>query len=178
MEIEVVETIKTEQGFQEIRKIIDESVFLRLYGEDDFKILKHNGQVGDVIGQGKTYRAKILTAKQVFEDAKKEYLKTKTEYDELYAKLVEANKPIHNALEQGKISVDEWAWKTTDNEFELGFVDAQERLIKAGSRLIAAGRAYLEEKLTEEQKENIKVVWDCKFHSVREKLINLLLRLE
>jgi hypothetical protein len=47
-----------------VEATIDEYDFIRLYGVDDFKILMHNGEVGDVIGQGKWYRAKIIKQNQ------------------------------------------------------------------------------------------------------------------
>jgi phosphoribosylamine-glycine ligase len=60
MLIEVVES-RTVNGKEiTVKATIDEYEFIRLYGEQDFKILMHNGEVGDVIGQGKWYRAKII----------------------------------------------------------------------------------------------------------------------
>jgi len=60
MLIEVVEG-RTVNGEEiTVKATIDEYEFIRLYGVDDFKILMHNGEVGDVIGQGKWYRAKII----------------------------------------------------------------------------------------------------------------------
>jgi phosphoribosylamine-glycine ligase len=60
MLIEVVEG-RTVNGEEiTVKATIDEYDFIRLYGADDFKILMHNGEVGDVIGQGKWYRAKII----------------------------------------------------------------------------------------------------------------------
>jgi phosphoribosylamine-glycine ligase len=60
MLIEVVEG-RTVNGEEiTVKATIDEYDFIRLYGVDDFKILMHNGEVGDVIGQGKWYRAKII----------------------------------------------------------------------------------------------------------------------
>jgi phosphoribosylamine-glycine ligase len=59
MLIEVVEG-RTVNGEEiTVKATIDEYEFIRLYGVDDFKILMHNGEVGDVIGEGKWYRAKI-----------------------------------------------------------------------------------------------------------------------
>jgi hypothetical protein len=60
MLIEVVEG-RTVNGEEiTVKATIDEYDFIRLYGEQDFKILMHNGEVGDVIGEGKWYRAKII----------------------------------------------------------------------------------------------------------------------
>jgi hypothetical protein len=42
-----------------VKATIDEDEFIRLYGEQDFLILIHEGKVGDVIGQGIWYRAKV-----------------------------------------------------------------------------------------------------------------------
>lgn len=180
MEIEVTECVETEQGIREVKGVIDEKQFLKLYGEDDLKILLDAGAVGDVIGQGKWYRARILTSvtKQDFENVKLEYLKVKAEYDAVFKKVLEANKSINDAFENGQLSADEWAWKTTDNEFRFGLDIVQEKLVKAENKLIAVGRAYLEQKLTSEQLEAIKVIWECKFPTIREKLVNLLLRVD
>jgi hypothetical protein len=56
MEIQVIESTN---GY-EIQDIINESEFIRLYGVWDFTRLKQNGEVGDVIGQRKWYKAKVI----------------------------------------------------------------------------------------------------------------------
>jgi phosphoribosylamine-glycine ligase len=60
MLIEVVEGRTVNGEETTVKATIDEYDFIRLYGEQDFKILMHNGEVGDVIGEGKWYRAKII----------------------------------------------------------------------------------------------------------------------
>jgi phosphoribosylamine-glycine ligase len=64
MLIEVVECITINGKEITVKATIDEYDFIRLYGADDFKILMHNGEVGDVIGQGKWYRAKVIKQNQ------------------------------------------------------------------------------------------------------------------
>jgi hypothetical protein len=48
------------KGLQEVKEVIGKRRFVKLYGETDFAMLRHNGSVSDVIGQGKWYRAKII----------------------------------------------------------------------------------------------------------------------
>lgn len=60
MQIEVVESRQMSKGLQEVKEVIGKRRFVKLYGETDFAMLRHNGSVSDVIGQGKWYRAKII----------------------------------------------------------------------------------------------------------------------
>lgn len=57
MKIEVTEGTY-DGGF--VQQVIDEKRFVKLYGKDDLKRLKNNRSVGDVIGQNRWYRAKLL----------------------------------------------------------------------------------------------------------------------
>jgi methionyl-tRNA formyltransferase len=91
----------------------------------------------------------------------------------------EINRIYDEKLDKGEISVDEWAEKTTDTEFEIGLDDTLEELRKAEDRLIDLGRKVLEQNLTEEQKRKVAVIWEyCKFSPIREKVIDALLRLQ
>jgi hypothetical protein len=61
MEIEVLETVSIGDREITVKTIIDEYEFIRLYGEQDFRILVKKGKVGDTIGERKTYYARLLT---------------------------------------------------------------------------------------------------------------------
>jgi hypothetical protein len=60
MEIEVSETVTVDGREVTVKVTIDEYEFVRLYGEQDFRILVKKGQVGDVIGEKKTYYARLI----------------------------------------------------------------------------------------------------------------------
>jgi predicted nucleic acid-binding Zn-ribbon protein len=114
-----------------------------------------------------------------FEESKKEYLEKKLRYELLLKKASKINRVYDEKLERGEITVDEWAEKTTDTEFEIGLDEALEELRRAEDRLIDLGRKVLEQNLTEEQKREIAIVWEyCKFSPIREKVIDVLLRFE
>jgi phosphoribosylamine-glycine ligase len=63
MEIEVSETVTVDGREVTVKAVVDEYEFIRLYGEQDFRILVKKGKVGDVIGEKKTYYARLLTIK-------------------------------------------------------------------------------------------------------------------
>jgi hypothetical protein len=67
-------------------------------------------------------------------------------------------------------TVNEWAEKTTDIEFDMGLVEAKERLIKAEDKLINAGRRLSETRITSEEVEKIREVWDCRSVTIRKRL--------
>jgi hypothetical protein len=114
-----------------------------------------------------------------FEEVKKDYFEKKLRYELLRKKASEINRIYDEKLDKGEISVDEWAEKTTDTEFEIGLDDTLEELRKAEDRLIDLGRKVLEQNLTEEQKRKVAVIWEyCKFSPIREKVIDALLRLQ
>jgi hypothetical protein len=83
---------------------------------------------------------------------------------------------LDELMENGVITVDEWAEKTTDIEFDMGLDEALQRLIKAEDKLIDAGRRLLETRITGEEAEKIGEVWDCRFVTIREKVVDVLLR--
>jgi len=56
MKIEVTES----KNEHKVQATINEHEFIRLYGLRDFIILTQNGEVGDVIGQRKWYKAKVI----------------------------------------------------------------------------------------------------------------------
>lgn len=107
--------------------------------------------------------------------SKIKYLEAKRDYNKLREQVSEKTREIHNLLEKGEITEEEWAIKTTDIEFEMGLDDALQRLIEAERRFINAGRKLLENDLPEIAKE-IEKIWDCKFSTIREKVVNILLK--
>ena len=111
-----------------------------------------------------------------FAKAKEEYLEAKAAYEAVREKASRANRRLDSLLESGVITVDEWAEKTTDVEFQLGWDEAFQRLVEAEKRLVEAGRRLIERRLTAEEAEKVKAVWDCKFASIREKVVDLLLK--
>lgn len=113
-----------------------------------------------------------------FLEAKRNYLKLKAEYDKTFERVKEANREVNNLLEQGKISDVEWSERSVDNEFKLGLDDIHRRLFDAEKELIEAGKTLLEGRMTKEQAEQAKDVWKCKLFSIREKVIDVLLRME
>jgi L-lysine 2,3-aminomutase len=113
-----------------------------------------------------------------FENAKREYIKAKLIYEAKLKEVKEANKPIHQLLEQGKITEEEWAELTTENDFKLGLYKAMQELIEAEDKLIKIGKQVLEKHITPEQAEQIKQVWDCKFAHIKQKIIDVLLRIQ
>jgi L-lysine 2,3-aminomutase len=111
-----------------------------------------------------------------FENAKREYIRAKLLYEAKLKEVEEANKPLHQLLEQGKITEEEWAELTTENDFKLGLDKATQELIEAENKLIKIGKQVLEKHITPEQAERIKEVWNCKFTHIRQELIDVLLR--
>lgn len=111
-----------------------------------------------------------------FAKAKEEYLEAKAAYEAVRERASKVNRRLDSLLEEGLITVDEWAEKTTDVEFQLGWDEAFHRLIEAERRLVDAGRRLMEKRLTAEEAEKIKAVWDCKFASIREKVVGVLLK--
>jgi L-lysine 2,3-aminomutase len=111
-----------------------------------------------------------------FENAKREYIKAKLLYEAKLKEVEEANKLIHQLLEQGKITEEEWEELTTENYFKLGVYKALQERIEAEDKLIKIGKQVLEKHLTPEQAEQIKEVWNCKFAHIRQGIIDVLLR--
>jgi hypothetical protein len=111
-----------------------------------------------------------------FENAKREYIKAKLLYEAKLKEVKEANKPLHQLLEQGKITEEEWAELTTENDFKLGLDRASQELIEAENKLIKIGKQVLEKHITPEQAEQIKQVWNCKFAHIRQEIIDVLLK--
>jgi hypothetical protein len=111
-----------------------------------------------------------------FLKAKTDYVSAKAAYEAVKERASKANKRLDELLEGGVITVDEWAEKTTDIEFDMGLDEAMQRLIKAEDKLIDAGRRLLETRITGEEAEKIREVWDCRFVTIREKVVDVLLR--
>jgi hypothetical protein len=111
-----------------------------------------------------------------FLKAKVEYASAKAAYEAIKEKVSKANERFDELLEDGAITVDEWAEKTTDIEFDLGLDTALQRLIKAEDKLIDVGRRLMEKRVTDEEAEKIKEVWDCRLISIRDKVVDVLLR--
>ena len=113
-----------------------------------------------------------------FLKAREEYLKVKEEYEIIRERARKATKPLDQLVLADRISVDEWAEKTVEIEFKLGLDDALKSLIDAKDRLIKAGRRYIETQITREEAEKIKEIWDCPLISIRDKIVDALLRLK
>lgn len=111
-----------------------------------------------------------------FLKAKAAYIMAKAAYEDAKEKASKANRRLDELLDAGLITVDEWAERTTENDFKMGVDDALQRLIEAEDRLIEAGRRLLEERLTAEEAAKISEVWSCKFASIREKVVDVLLK--
>ena len=111
-----------------------------------------------------------------FNSARVTYLGAKQRYDDCYCKVLEANKEWNNLSERGLISDEEWAEKTTDTELNMGLDVLRRNLCKAEEKLIQAGRKALEAKMSKEQSKEISKVWSCKFVSVREAVVDVLLK--
>jgi hypothetical protein len=111
-----------------------------------------------------------------FLKAKTDYVSAKAAYEAVKERASKANKRLDELLEGGVITVDEWAEKTTDIEFDMGPDEAMRKLIKAEDKLIDAGRRLLETRITGEEAEKIREVWNCRFVTVREKVVDVLLR--
>ena len=111
-----------------------------------------------------------------FLKAKTDYVSAKAAYEAVKERASKANKRLDELLEGGVMTVDEWAEKTTDIEFDMGLDEAMERLIRAEDKLIDAGRRLLETRITGEEAEKIREVWDCRFVTIREKVVDVLLR--
>jgi DNA polymerase III delta prime subunit len=108
--------------------------------------------------------------------AKMEYISAKAAYEAIRERASKMNGLLDELLEEGAMTVDEWAEKTVDIDFNLGLSAALQRLIRAEDKLIDAGRRLLETRITSEEAEKIREVWDCKFATIREKVVNVLLR--
>ena len=113
-----------------------------------------------------------------FIKAREEYLKAREEYERIRERARRATNPLDQLVLAEKISVDEWAEKTVEIEFKLGLDDALKSLIDAKDRLIKAGRRYIETQITKEEAEKIKEIWDCPLISIRDKIVDALLRLK
>ena len=66
MRITVTEYNRGDNAYSET---IDETRFVELYGEKDLELLKKNGKVGDVIGQGRHYYAELPPTPPANEDS-------------------------------------------------------------------------------------------------------------
>jgi len=111
-----------------------------------------------------------------FLKAKKDYVSAKAAYEAVKERASRANRRLDELLEKGVITVDELAEKTTDIEFDMGLYEAMRKLVKAEDKLIDAGRRLLEARITGEEAERIREVWDCRFAAIREKVVDVLLR--
>jgi len=111
-----------------------------------------------------------------FLEAKKRYLAARLSYETVKERASKANRHLDELLETGAITVDEWAERTTDVDFALGLDEALQRLIEAEDKLVDAGKRLMEARITSEEAEKIREVWDCKFAPIRERVVDALLR--
>jgi len=119
-----------------------------------------------------------FTRKEIkeFERVKKMYLAIKLMYEEACKRAREENRKWDELAEQGKITDEEWAEKTVDVDEKHGVLDLLTRLNEAEDCLIKVGSRLFERCLSEEQRKELKKVWDCKYATIREKVVDLLLR--
>jgi len=101
-----------------------------------------------------------------FIKAREEYLKVKEEYERIRERARKATNPLDQLVLADEI------------EFKLGLDDALKKLIDAKDRLIQAGRKYIETQITREQAEKIRDIWDCRYITIRDRIVDALLRLE
>lgn len=113
---------------------------------------------------------------KAFLRAKRNYLEAKAAFESVRERASNVNRRLDDLLEAGLITVDEWAERTTDVEFQLGWDEAFQRLVEAEEALVEAGKRLLEKRLAAEEAERIKAVWECKFASIREKVVDVLLK--
>jgi len=113
-----------------------------------------------------------------FIKAREEYLRAREEYLRIRDRVREATEPLDQLVLAEKISVDEWAEKTVEIEFKLGLDDAHIRLMEAERKFIEAGRRYIESQITREQAELIKDIWNCPLITIKDKIVDALLRLK
>jgi hypothetical protein len=110
-----------------------------------------------------------------FMKAREEYVIIKALYTVLRREVSERNRYWDELLEKGSISVEEWAEKTTDIEFDMGLDEVMEKLREAENRLLQAGKQLLETRISEEDRERIQAVWNCGY-PFREKVVDTLLK--
>jgi ribosomal protein S13 len=111
-----------------------------------------------------------------FLKAKMQYVSAKAAYEAIKERVLKENERLNELLESGVIKVDEWAEKTMEVEFNLGLDAALRSLIEAEDKLIDTGRRLMEMRITSEEAEKIRQVWECRFTTIREKVVNVLLR--
>lgn len=67
LQIEIFESRWTDDGVKQTpTKTVDEQEFMKLYGEQDLRMLLERGEEGDAIGQGRWYHAKLLNKQHEF----------------------------------------------------------------------------------------------------------------
>lgn len=116
--------------------------------------------------------------KQEFLKCKEEYIRARVLYESLRKLASNLHKPINDDLDSGRISEKEWAERTSEIDFDIGVDLAYDRLVVAENRLIECGRKLLETIMTHEESEKLKRLWECKYPSVRSKVVDLLIRWE
>ncbi len=117
---------------------------------------------------------------QRFEKVKAEYQRLKAEYKELLQKVIKANEKWEKLLEEGKITEEEWAEKTTETEFNMGLDDLTRKLWAVEDLLITLGREIIFNymSLPTEKKQELETVFNCKFTTIKEKVADILLKLD
>jgi hypothetical protein len=110
--------------------------------------------------------------------AQTNYFKALLIEQKLKAEVTELNAPLHAAVEQNKITDEEWAEKVTHNEFVTGYNAAQNERMEAENQLIRKARMVLFNVATPEQWAEMQIVFDCKKLSTREKVVALCLQLK
>jgi len=110
------------------------------------------------------------------ERAKADYFKAKVVMDLMRERVAEVNKPLHDAVEKGLISTDEWATKTTDNEYDMGYDKVLDHFYDARRQLLAVAKEMMEKRATPSQWQQIKTVFETHFIKVQDELVDLTLK--
>jgi len=117
-----------------------------------------------------------MFSKEEFEQAKTAYFVAKVKVDILREELEKVNKPVEEALDAGKITSEEWATITTDNEYKTDYPELIDAMWKAQEKVIALAGEGLKQHADSKRWEQIRPLFETKYLHVRDKLLDLSLR--
>ena len=114
------------------------------------------------------------------EKAKNAYCVALALKETLHKDTEKLNAPLDKAVEEKKISVDDWATKTVDNEYKTGYADAQDIYYTAKKALLEIGKEITLKLCPPEHLKDVTAVWTdgLRFFKIRDKLTELVLTLD
>jgi len=116
-------------------------------------------------------------AERDFREAKRAYREARRCYEEKRAEADRRCEGLHRAVEEGRITVDEWAEKCTDIDYEVGTPSAFREVVEAENRLLEVGRRLLKLLHPDEWNSDLDNLFKCTYPHIRRKVVKALLEL-